>query len=177
VSPRDLVRAHLERIEKLNPAINAFVEIDAENAMRQAQASESAVIRGEDLGALHGLPISIKSSIEVVGMRCEAGTKLRAAHVAQKDASLVERLRAAGAIVLGTTNTPEFLMAWETDNLLYGRTNNPWDLSCTAGGSTGGEAAAIAYIPTVYERVLNTADAREGIQSFIERRAAVFQGR
>ncbi|HKR83100.1 MAG TPA: amidase family protein [Terriglobales bacterium] len=144
VSPADLVRAHLARIEKLNPAINAFVEVDAQSAMRQAQAAESAVMRGEGLGALHGLPISIKSSIEVVGLRCEAGTKLRAAHVAQQDASLVERLRAAGAIILGTTNTPEFLMAWETDNLLYGRTNNPWDLSCTAGGSSGGEAAAIA---------------------------------
>ena len=144
VSPADLVRAHLARIEKLNPVINAFVEIDAESAMRQAQAAENAVMRGEDLRALHGLPVSIKSSIEVAGMRCEAGTKLRAAHVARQDASLVERLRAAGAIVLGTTNTPEFLMAWETDNVLYGRTNNPWNLLCTAGGSSGGEAAAIA---------------------------------
>ena len=144
MSPADLVRAHVARIEKLNPAINAFVEIDAPRALRQAQAAESAVMRGEALGALHGLPISIKSSIAVLGMRSEAGTKLRAAHVAQQDARLVERLRAAGAIVLGTTNTPEFLMAWETDNLLYGRTNNPWNLSCTAGGSSGGEAAAIA---------------------------------
>ena len=144
VSPLDLVGAHLARIEKLNPEINAFVETDAERALGQAKAAETAVMRGEDLGALHGLPISIKSSIEVRGMRCEAGTKLRAAHVAQNDAPLVKRLRGAGAIVLGITNAPEFLMAWETDNLLYGRTNNPWDLSRTSGGSSGGEAAAIA---------------------------------
>jgi Asp-tRNA(Asn)/Glu-tRNA(Gln) amidotransferase A subunit family amidase len=90
------------------------------------------------------VPISIKSSIDVAGMRCEAGTKLRAGYVASTDAPLVARLRGAGAIVLGVTNTPELLMAWETDNLLYGRTNNPWDLSRTAGGSSGGEAAAIA---------------------------------
>jgi Asp-tRNA(Asn)/Glu-tRNA(Gln) amidotransferase A subunit family amidase len=77
-------------------------------------------------------------------MRCEAGTKLRQGHTATQDAPLVARLRAAGAIILGMTNTPELLMAWETDNLLYGRTNNPWDLSRTAGGSSGGEAAAIA---------------------------------
>jgi len=144
VSPVDLVAAHLARIETLNPKINAFVEIAADAAMRQARARESAVMREEELGALHGLPISIKSSMEVAGMRCESGTKLRAARVAPNDAPLVERLRAAGGIVLGTTNTPEFLMAWETDNLLYGRTNNPWDLSRTAGGSSGGEAAAIA---------------------------------
>src|SRR5205807_6284670 len=86
----------------------------------------------------------VKSSIEVAGLRCEAGTRLRAGLVAEKDAPLVGRLRTAGAIILGVTNTPELLMAWETDNLLYGRTNNPWDLERTAGGSSGGEAAAIA---------------------------------
>src|SRR6202021_867078 len=86
----------------------------------------------------------IKSAIDVAGMRCEDGSKLRAGHVAAGDAPLVSRLRKAGAIVLGMTNTPELLMAWETDNLLYGRTNNPWDLSRTVGGSSGGEAAAIA---------------------------------
>ncbi len=113
-------------------------------ARRQARAAETAIARNESLGPLHGVPISIKSSIEVRGMRCEAGTKLRAGLVAAEDAPLVSRLRNAGAIILGTTNTPELLMAWETDNLLYGRTNNPWDLSRTPGGSSGGEAAAIA---------------------------------
>ena len=99
---------------------------------------------GGDLAPLHGVPLSIKSSIDVAGLRCEGGTRLRAGHVAQQDAPLVSRLRSAGAIILGVTNCPELLVAWETDNLLYGRTNNPWDLSRTAGGSSGGESAAIA---------------------------------
>jgi len=144
LSPLELVEAHLARIEKLNPKLNAFVQVDAEGARRQARAAEDAVARSERIGPLHGVPISIKSSIEVKGMRCEAGTKLRAGFVAAQDAPLVSRLRKAGAIILGNTNTPELLMAWETDNLLYGRTNNPWDLSRTPGGSSGGEAAAIA---------------------------------
>ena len=144
LSPVELVEAHLARIEKLNPKLNAFVHVDAEGARRQARAAEEAVSRHEKLGSLHGVPISIKSSIEVTGLRCESGTKLRAGFVAAQDAPLVSRLRNAGAIILGTTNTPELLMAWETDNLLYGRTNNPWDLSRTPGGSSGGEAAAIA---------------------------------
>jgi len=144
LSPIELVDAHLARIEKLNPKLNAFVQVDADGARRQARAAEDAVTRGERVGPLHGVPISIKSSIEVKGLRCEAGTRLRAGLVAAQDAPLVSRLRDAGAIILGNTNTPELLMAWETDNLLYGRTNNPWDLSRTPGGSSGGEAAAIA---------------------------------
>jgi Asp-tRNA(Asn)/Glu-tRNA(Gln) amidotransferase A subunit family amidase len=144
LSPVELVEAHLARIEKLNPKLNAFVQVDGEGARRQAHAAEDAVARGEKLGPLHGVPVSIKSSIEIKSLRCEAGTKLRAGFVATQDAPLVSRLRKAGAIILGTTNTPELLMAWETDNLLYGRTNNPWDLSRTPGGSSGGEAAAIA---------------------------------
>ena len=144
VSPVELVTAHLDQIDRLNPKINAFVQIDTERALAQAHVAEGAVARGQTLGPLHGVPISIKSSIEVASLRCEAGTKLRAGFVAERDAPLVARLKNAGAIVLGTTNTPELLMAWETDNLPYGRTNNPWDISRTAGGSSGGEAAAIA---------------------------------
>jgi Asp-tRNA(Asn)/Glu-tRNA(Gln) amidotransferase A subunit family amidase len=144
LSPVELVQAHLKRIEMLNPKLNAFIQVDDEGAMRQARIAEEAVVSGKALGPLHGVPISVKSSIEVAGMRCEAGTKLRAGYVAKNDAPLVRRLRAAGAIVLGLTNCPELLMAWETDNLLYGRTNNPWNLARTAGGSSGGEAAAIA---------------------------------
>src|SRR5580698_902342 len=143
LSPVELVEAHLARIEKLNPKLNAFVQVDAEGARRQARAAEDAVSH-EKLGPLHGVPISIKSSIEVKGMRCEAGSKLRTGLIAKKDSPLVSRLRDAGAIILGTTNTPELLMAWETGNLLYGHTSNPWDLSRTPGGSSGGEAAAIA---------------------------------
>ncbi len=101
-------------------------------------------MRGEELGPLHGVPLSIKSSIDVAGHRCETGSRLRAGIIASQDAPLVSRLRNAGAVILGVTNAPEMLMAWETDNLLYGRTNNPWDLTRTAGGSSGGESAAIA---------------------------------
>src|SRR5256884_4730199 len=144
ISPVELVEAHLRKHKQLNPVLNAFVQVDAEGAFRQAREAEVAVRRGAKLGALHGVPVSIKISIEVAGFRCEAGTKLRQGTVASQDAPLVSRLRDAGAIILGTTNTPELLMAWETDNLLYGRTNNPWDLTRTPGGSSGGEAAAIA---------------------------------
>jgi Asp-tRNA(Asn)/Glu-tRNA(Gln) amidotransferase A subunit family amidase len=144
ISPVELADAHLAKIERLNPKLNAFVHVDADRVHREARAAEAAVMNSDVLGPLHGVPISIKSSIDVAGFRCEAGTRLRAGHVATQDAPLVARLRQAGAIVLGTTNTPELLMAWETDNLLYGRTNSPWNLERTPGGSSGGEAAAIA---------------------------------
>jgi|CZKY01.1.fsa_nt_gi amidase len=144
VSPVEVARAHLDRIERLNPKLNAFVDYKPEAVLAQARDAEKAMQRGGDLGPLHGVPVSIKSSIDVAGHLCEAGTRLRAGHIAAEDAPLVARLRAAGAVILGVTNTPELLMAWETDNLLYGRTNNPWDLNRTAGGSSGGEAAAIA---------------------------------
>ncbi len=148
VSPVEVSRAHLDRIERLNPRLNAFVDCKPEVVLAQARDAEKAVLRRDkdkdELGLLHGVPVSIKSSIDVAGHRCEAGTRLRAGHIAAEDAPLVARLRAAGAVILGVTNTPELLMAWETDNLLYGRTNNPWDLTRTAGGSSGGEAAAIA---------------------------------
>src|SRR3984957_7088851 len=144
ISPVDLVEAHLAQIEKLNPKLKALGHVGAEAARRAAQTAEAAVIRGNPLGPLHGAPVSIKISFEARGMACESHIRLRAGYVPAQDAPLVARLRAAGAIVLGVTNTPELLMAWETDNLLYGRTNNPWDLERTPGGSSGGEAAAIA---------------------------------
>jgi Asp-tRNA(Asn)/Glu-tRNA(Gln) amidotransferase A subunit family amidase len=144
VSPVEVARTHLDRIERLNPKLNAFVDCQPEAVLSQARDAEKAILRGDDLGLLHGVPVSIKSSIDVAGHRSEAGTRLRAGYIAAEDAPLVARLRAAGALILGVTNTPELLMAWETDNLLYGRTNNPWDSTRTAGGSSGGEAAAIA---------------------------------
>jgi amidase len=137
-----LVEAHLSKIEKLNPKLNAFVHINAEGALKEARAAQDRLQRGETIGPLHGVPISIKSAINVAGMRCEAGTRLRAGNVASEDAPLVSRLRQAGAIVLGVTNTPELLMAWETDNLLYGRTNNPWDLSRQAWEATAADQFA-----------------------------------
>lgn len=144
VSPVEVARSHLDRIESLNPKLNAFVDYKPEAVLAQARDAENAILRGDELGPLHGVPVSIKSAIDVAGHRCEAGTRLRAGYIAAEDAPLVARLRAAGAVILGVTNTPELLMAWETDNLLYGRTNNPWDVSRTAGGSSGGEAAAVA---------------------------------
>jgi len=144
LSPVELLEAHLARIDELNPRLNAFVQVDVEPARREARLADAAVRNREKLGPLHGVPLSIKSSLQVAGLPWESGTKLRAGTVAERDAPLVTRLRQAGAIILGVTNAPELLMAWETDNLLYGRTNNPWDPSRTPGGSSGGEAAAIA---------------------------------
>jgi Asp-tRNA(Asn)/Glu-tRNA(Gln) amidotransferase A subunit family amidase len=136
ISPVELAEEHIRRIERLNPALNAIIDFDADMVRAQARDAKS--------GELAGLPITIKSSISVRGHGCEAGSLLRRGHVADKDAIAVASLRAAGAVILGTTNCPEFLMAYETDNLLHGRTNNPWDLERTPGGSSGGEAAAIA---------------------------------
>ena len=144
ISPVELAEAHLAKIPRLNPKLNAYVQIDAERVRSEAKAAEASLLNNAVLGPLHGVPISIKSSLDVAGMKCESGTRLRAGYTAKNDAPLVARLRQAGAIVLGVTNTPELLMAWETDNLLYGRTNSPWDLARTPGGSSGGEAAAIA---------------------------------
>jgi Asp-tRNA(Asn)/Glu-tRNA(Gln) amidotransferase A subunit family amidase len=146
ISPVEVTQAYLDRIDQLNPRLNAFVDYQPEVVLAQARAAESVLLRNnnDELGPLHGVPLSIKSSIDVAGHRCETGSLLRAGHIASEDAPLVARLRSAGAVILGVTNAPELLMAWETDNLLYGRTNNPWDLTRTAGGSSGGEAAAIA---------------------------------
>jgi Asp-tRNA(Asn)/Glu-tRNA(Gln) amidotransferase A subunit family amidase len=144
ISPVEVARVHLDRIERLNPMLNAVVDWQPDVVLAQARVAERAILRGEAVGPLHGVPISIKSSIDVAGHRCESGSRLRAGRIAVEDAPLVARLRASGAVIVGVTNAPELLMAWETDNLLYGRTNNPWDLMRTAGGSSGGEAAAIA---------------------------------
>ncbi len=147
ISSVELVDAHIARIERLNPKLNAFVHTDFNGARDEAKAADKAVrarAKSQTLGPLYGVPISIKSSIDVAGFPSECGSKLRRGYVASSDAPLVQRLRAAGAIILGNTNVPECLMAWETDNLLYGRTNSPWDLERTPGGSSGGEAAAIA---------------------------------
>jgi Asp-tRNA(Asn)/Glu-tRNA(Gln) amidotransferase A subunit family amidase len=136
ISPLELAAEYIRRIERLNPALNAIVDFDADWVRSQASRTFS--------GPLHGLPITIKSSISVAGRKCEVGSTLRRGIVAENDAEAVRRLRQAGALILGSTNCPEFLMAYESDNLLYGRTNNPWDLERTAGGSSGGEAATIA---------------------------------
>jgi Asp-tRNA(Asn)/Glu-tRNA(Gln) amidotransferase A subunit family amidase len=144
ISPVEIVEAHLARIEQLHPKLNAFVQVDAHGARTRAAAAEAAVMRGDALGALHGVPVSIKNCMDVAGWKCPAGSRLRADYIANDDAVLVSRLRAAGAILIGNTNTPEFLMAYETDNAVSGKTSNPWSLAHSSGGSSGGEAAAIA---------------------------------
>lgn len=143
-SPVEVVEAHLERIATLKAKLNAFVHLDAEGARVQARAAEAATSRGGMLGRLHGVPLTIKNCIDAAGWPAPAGSLMRKDYVAQQDAPLVARLRAAGAIILGNTNTPEYLMAYETNNSLSGKTSNPWNLERSSGGSSGGEAAAIA---------------------------------
>ena len=144
LSAVDLVEAHLSQIDRLNSKLNAFVCVDSERALRQAKLADTEVADRKPLGPLHGVPITIKSSIDVSGLLCETGTRLRQGYTAASDAPLVSRLKRAGAIVLGNTTVPEFLMAWETHSDIYGQTNSPWDLERTPGGSSGGEAAAIS---------------------------------
>ena len=144
LSVAELVEAHLRNSRRLNATLNAFVSIDEERATRQAKLADEAVSARVPLGRLHGVPVTVKSSIDVAGLLCETGTLLRKGNVPASDAPLVSRLKSAGAIILGNTTVPEFLMAWETQSALYGKTNSPWDLERTPGGSSGGEAAAIA---------------------------------
>jgi amidase len=144
ISPVEMVAAHADRAATLQPKLIAFVHLDVSGAREQARRAEQAVLRHDELGPLHGVPVSVKSCIDVAGWPCAAGSLLRKSYVASQNAALVARLKSAGAIVLGNTNTPEFLMAYETDNKVSGKTSNPWDFSRSAGGSSGGEAAAIA---------------------------------
>jgi len=144
ISPVEVVTVHLERIQQLQPKLNAFVHLDAESALARARNIEAGIARGAASLPLRGIPLTVKSCIDVAGWPCPAGSLLRKDYVPTADAPLVARLESAGAILLGNTNTPEFLMAYETDNLLNGKTSNPWNLAYSAGGSSGGEAAAIA---------------------------------
>src|SRR5438270_11893297 len=144
VSSQEVVEAYIHRIEAVNPQLNAVVQLTADSALAQARQADVALARGEINGPLHGVPITIKDSFDTMGVISTAGTKGRASYVPQQDATAVARMRAAGAILLGKTNLPELSMAYESDNLIYGRTNNPYDLSRTPGGSSGGESAIIA---------------------------------
>ena len=144
VSAEEVVRAHLEQIDRLEPQLNAFVDVRREGALSDARAQDQAAARGVARGPLGGLPVSVKSAIDVSGLRCETGSPSRKGTIAATDAVVVARMRAAGAIVLGTTNVAEMLMGYESDNPLHGRTSNPWGVGLTPGGSSGGESAAIA---------------------------------
>lgn len=143
VSPVEAAEAHLEQISKLNPTLNAIVTV-APDLLDKAKAAETALIRGDDIGPLHGVPVTIKDTIETAGIRSTSGSATRADFVPSHDASAVARLKAAGAIILGKTNPAEMAMDYTGDNPVFGRTNNPHDLSRTPGGSSAGEAVAIA---------------------------------
>ena len=142
-SPVEVAEAYLQQIQKLNPTLNAIVTL-APDLMAKAKEAEARVMSGKSLGALHGVPITIKDTIETAGLRTTSGSAIRASFVPERDAPAVARLKAAGAIILGKTNAAEMAMDYTADNPVFGRTNNPYDLSRTSGGSSGGEAAAIA---------------------------------
>src|SRR3984893_16378162 len=144
ISAIELVKTHLERLEALQPQLNAFVHVDGESAMARARAMESAILRGQPLGTLAGIPLSMKSNIDVAGWPCPAGSLLRKDYIPSINAVVVDRLEMEGAILLGNTNVPEFLMSYETDSFIQGKTSNPWNLAYSAGASGGGEAPAIA---------------------------------
>jgi amidase len=149
LSAREATEAHLERIDRLNGSINALVVVDREGALKAARAADRAAARKKgkreaSLGPLHGVPITIKEAFDVAGLHTTSSFAPLKDNVAQKDASLVARLRAAGAVILGKTNVPELCMDFQTDSPLFGATKNPWDAACGPGGSTGGGAAAVA---------------------------------
>jgi aspartyl-tRNA(Asn)/glutamyl-tRNA(Gln) amidotransferase subunit A len=143
VSPIEVMKAHLDRIEAVNPKVNAIVTI-AENALNSAREAEAAVQRGDKLGPLHGVPFTAKDSIDTARVQTQRGTPIFKGRTPDTDATSVARLKKAGAVLLAKTNLPEFSYGIESDNLLTGRTNNPWNLDLTPGGSSGGESAAIA---------------------------------
>jgi amidase len=142
VSSETAVRAYLDRIDAVNPQLNAVVQLRREAAIAEARAADK--VPHEKRGLLHGVPVTIKDSLDTAGIISTGGTKGRASFIPPHDATVVARLRAAGAIVLGKTNTPDLTMAFETNNLVYGRTNNPFDVTRTPGGSSGGAAAIVA---------------------------------
>ena len=144
VSAVEVVQAHLDRIGEVNGRLNAVVMLCAERALDEARAADAASARGGEVGPLHGVPMTLKDSLDTEGVVTTGGTLGRLNFVPERDSTVASRLRGAGAILLGKTNTPEITFAGETDNLVYGRTNNPYGLDRTPGGSSGGAGAIIA---------------------------------
>ncbi|QOZ65488.1 amidase [Bradyrhizobium arachidis] len=143
LSPVEVMQAHLDRIAAVNPKLNAIVTL-ADGAMDSAGKAEAAVMSGAQLGPLHGVPFTVKDGIDTAGVLTQRASPIFRGRVPDTDATVVARLKAAGAILIAKTNPPEFSYSIETDNLLTGQTNNPWNLDYTPGGSSGGESAAIA---------------------------------
>ncbi|MEM8831873.1 MAG: amidase [Cyanobacteria bacterium P01_G01_bin.19] len=144
LSSTEVVKAYVEQIAKYNGRINAIATLDAEGAIQRAKAADEAIARGENWGALHGVPITVKDTLETSELRTTAGYKPLANYIPRQDAIAVARLKAAGAILLGKTNCPDLAADYQSQNAIFGRTNNPWNVNYTPGGSTGGGAAAIA---------------------------------
>lgn len=144
LSPVEVVRDLLEAIDRVNPKINAYVTIDADGALARARKAEKAVMKRQELGPLHGVPFSVKDAAYTKGVRTTMGSKLMEDFVPEEDAVFVARLKKAGAILLGKTNTPEFATVPFTENDVFGVTHNPWNLERSPGGSSGGAAAAVA---------------------------------
>jgi amidase len=144
VSAVEVLGSHLGQITRHNPALNAIVTLDEEGAWRRAREADAALVRGEVWGPLHGVPVTIKDSFATAGLRTTSGYPPLANYIPTADATVVARLKAAGAILLGKTNMPLLVQGFQSDNPVFGRSNNPWDLKRTPGGSTGGGAAALA---------------------------------
>src|ERR1700676_4991433 len=144
VSPVEVLDAHLATIARVNPKLNAIVTLVADAARALAKAAEAAVMRGDTLGALHGLPVAIKDVTPTAGIRTTYGSPLFRDNVPAEDAEVVRRLKAAGAIVLGKTNTPEFAAGANTFNNVFGVNRNPWNSALSPAGSSGGSAVAVA---------------------------------
>ena len=144
LSAVELLQHHLQRVERLNPALNAVVVLDAERALARAREADAALARGTCWGPLHGLPMTVKESFDVAGLPTTWGFEAQRGNVAVQNAVTVQRLLDAGAVVFGKTNVPVALADWQSFNPVYGTTNNPWDLARTPGGSSGGSAAALA---------------------------------
>jgi aspartyl-tRNA(Asn)/glutamyl-tRNA(Gln) amidotransferase subunit A len=144
VSPLDLTRACLRRIERLNPTLNAFITVTADGALAEAEAAQTEVQRGAWRGPLHGIPVALKDMIDTAGIRTTAASALFKDRVPQTDASVVQRLRGAGAVLLGKLNMQEFAYGGTSVPSFFGPVRNPWDTRCIAGGSSGGSAAAVA---------------------------------
>ncbi|MGV0794216.1 amidase family protein [Mycolicibacterium sp. XJ1819] len=143
VSSRELLEHHLARVERLNPALNAVVTLDPDGAREAAEAADEALARGAGVGALHGVPMTIKDTYQTARMRTTCGHP-GWDHVPEHDAEAVRRIRAAGAVIFGKTNSPSHAADWQTFNSIFGTTNNPWDTTRSPGGSSGGAAAALA---------------------------------
>ncbi len=143
LSPVEVAQAHLDRIEVVNPKLNALIAFP-DGVMERALAAEAAAMRGEFWGPLHGVPFTVKDCVDTAGVVTTRGSRLFENHVPDADATVVTRLKDAGGIFIAKSNMPEFALWWETDNLVYGRTENPWMIGRTPGGSSGGEAAAVA---------------------------------